>query len=85
MVFLRGLPLCGGADVVVIEGQVGVVPVLDGFGDVTHQGVEGLGPLLHQAHGKHQLRVLFVLHLDRDVVLGEQVPGAEPELQASPR
>ena len=64
----------------VIEGEVRVVAVLYGFGDVAHQGVEGLGAL-YEADGKDQLRVLFVFHLDRDVVPGEHVPGAEPELE----
>ena len=45
---LKGLPLSGIGDVVVIEGQRGVVAGLDGLGDVAHQGVEGLGAL-HEA------------------------------------
>ena len=77
---LKGLPLSGFADLVVIEGKGRVVAVLYGLGDIAHQGVECLGAL-YEPDGKDQLRVLFVFHLDRDVVLGEHVPGAEPELE----
>ena len=80
MVFFEGLSLSGVGDVVVIEGQGGVVAGLDGFCDVAHQGVECLSAL-HQAHGEYELRVVFVLHLERDVVPGEHVPGAEAELE----
>ena len=77
---LQDLPLGGVGDVWSSRAKRGSSPLLNGLGDVAHQGVEGL-VTVYQAHGKHQLRVLLVLHLDRDLVLGEHVPGAEPELE----
>ena len=77
---LQGLPLASIGDAVVIKGEIRVVAILNGYGNVTHQGVEGLGPL-YEAHGKGQGRVLFILHLNGDLVLGEHVAGAEPELE----
>ena len=58
----------------------GSLPSLDSLGDVTHEGVECLGAF-HQADGEDKLGVLVVVHLDRDVVLGEHVAGAEAELE----
>ena len=77
---LQGLPLAGVGDVVVIKGQIGIITALYGLGDVTHKCVEGLGAL-NKAHGKYKLRVLLIIHLDGDVVLGKHVAGAEPELE----
>ena len=65
---------------VVVQRQQGVSALLDVCGDVAHQRVEVLGPL-HQADGKDQFRVLGVPGFDGDLVPGEQVPGAEAELQ----
>ena len=73
-------PLDGVGDVVVVEGQAGVVAAFDGLGDIAHEGVEGLGAL-HEADGEDELGVPLVVHLQRDVVLGEHVAGAEPELE----
>ena len=75
-----GQALAGAADVVVIQGQQGVVPLFDGYGNVSHQGVEVLGPF-HQADGKDELGVLFVLGLNGYLTLGEHIPGAETQLQ----
>ena len=70
----------GVVDVVVVQRQQGVATLLDVGGDVAHQRIEVLGPL-HQVDGKDQFRVFGVPGFDGDLVPGEQVPGAEPELQ----
>ena len=64
----------------VVEGDKGVFVLFEGFGHVSHEGVEVFGPI-DETHGEYQLRVSLVVDLDGDVVLGEHVAGAEAELE----
>ena len=72
--------LGGVVDMVVVQCKRGVVSSLDVGRNVPHQGVEVLGPL-HQADREDQLGVLLVPGLNGYLVLGEQIPGAEAQLQ----
>ena len=81
---LKGLPLAGFVDVVVIEGEVRVVAFLDGFCDVAHQSVEGLG-VLYEADGKDKLRILFVFTWTVTLCWANMSPVRNRSWSASPR
>ena len=90
---LKGLSLGGIGDGVVVKGQEGVVASLDGFGDVAHECVERLGSFyqangedeigsrvvgtFYNPLGWREIGVPIVSSLDRYIVLGEHLPGAE--------
>ena len=74
---LQGLPFGGVAYVVVVQRKMRVFAALDVPGDVAHQRVEVLCAV-DQPSREHELGVLLVLHLERDLMLREHVASAEP-------
>ena len=68
----------------VCQVDAGVLALLYGIGDVTHQGVEGLGPF-HYTYREGQLNVSFPAYRNGNFVLVEQVPGIHQQLQGIPQ
>ena len=76
----QGAALGGVGDGVVVQGQQGVVAGLNVGGGLAQEGVEGVGAV-HQADGEGERGAGVVIHLDGDFPFGEQVAGAEAQLQ----